>query len=330
MNPHRKLFPLVVFAALIPMLFSCAKKTVNLEYRFSKGEELKYLMSLEGEGTTSMSGLPGQEEKAPEVPIKISMNFAYRMVVKDVDEKGVADIETYLGSVKSVTESGGLKIKMEADEKGARMVQGDTVIKDSPGLKALKEIFKTPTRMKIDKRGNVLSVSEPGVAALALPQGDFSNLIKQSQFSFPEGPVAIGQSWHDKRDLMLGKGVDPKVKKDMDLTLDVTYTLDRLTTKDGRRCAEISMRGAMHAKDMKTDVKQGEGSSVSLAMVFDNLNQKIDGTIFFDVNDGLLVSTHFNIDQDVVMSMSMSGGEKKMKITSRIKMKLSADVKLVE
>lgn len=319
-----------VFLLLLPLVCSCAKKTVNLEYRFTKGEELRYTMTLKGDGTTRIDGLPGQVKEIPEKPLKMQMDFAYKMVVKDVDAQGSADIETYLDSFKSVTDSGGLKMQMEVDEKGARMMQGDTVVKDAPGLENMTELFKTPTTIKMDKRGNVISVSEPGGAGIGLPQTDFYSFIKQAQFTLPEGPVAVGHSWKDKRDLMLGDGIDKKVKDSIDLKLDVTYTLKGLVTREGRQCAEISMRGAMKAKDMEMDMQQVKGSPVAIKIVFDKLVQDIDGKIYFDFNDGLMVATQFDIDQDMVMTMNMAKGDQEFKLKSNVKMKLTADIKLAE
>lgn len=311
------------------VLFSCAKKTVVLEYKYTKGEKQNYVMKMTGEGTTRIGGLPGQGKDAPAIPLKMDMNFRYRTLVTDVDAKGIADIETYLETFKSVTESGGMKMQMEADKDGARMIQGETVVKDAPGLEGLSKLFDKPTATKVDKRGKIISLTEPP-SAISLPNTDLFNLIKQAQVTLPEGPVAVGTSWKEKRDMMLGEGINQKLKADTSLKFDATYTLKGMVSRQGRQCAKLEMKGEIKAKDMEIGIPRAEGSPMAMKAVFDNLDQKVKGTIYFDPNKGQLVAMEMEIDQDIAMTMSMAQGEKSLEFKSGTKMKMKVDLSLVE
>ena len=309
-------------------LFGCAKKTVVLENRFKKGQVLRYRMTMKGEGTSRIGGLPGQKKEGAQIPVKLRMELVYRMLVKDVDARGTAEIDTTLEKFSSTTESGGMKVQMEADKSGARMIQGDTVVKEAPGLEDISKMFRKPMTTKIDRRGRILSLAGPQ-GSVDFGGTDLFNLIKQSQVTFPEGPVAIGQAWKEKRDL-LSEGINKKIGAGGSLKLDSTYRLVRLVRKKGRELAEIEMTGEVSAKDVEMGLPQSEKTPLSIKAVFDKLNQKVNGTIYFDPKKGELVSMGMKIDQDIVMSMRMAKGDQKASFTSGTKIAMTVDLSLLE
>ncbi|MCX6340712.1 MAG: hypothetical protein NTX71_12495 [Candidatus Aureabacteria bacterium] len=302
---------------------------IVLENRFTKGEELRYKMTMRGSGTTSIAGLPGQRSGV-ETPVKLQMELAYRMVVKDADAQGNADLETHFERFTSTTESGTLKIQMEADEKGARIVQGETVVKDAPGLDGLKALFKNPTLIKMDKRGKVLSITQPKGVVELLPHVNIYSLLKQNQFILPEGPIAIGGSWSEKRDIALGGGLEEKLPAAKALKLDTTYTLAGLVKRDGRRCAEIALRGEVAAKEMEMDLPQRQGSDMAMKAAFDRLRQTMVGNIYFDPQRGLMVGMHVDTDQDMAMTMKITKGETETIFSTTTRIKMETDLKLLE
>ena len=308
---------------------ACARPRVIIAYRFAKGEELRYKMTMRGSGTTSTAGLPGQRSGA-ETPVKLQVELVYRMVVKDSDDRGNADIETHFESFISTTESGTLKIRMEADEKGARIIQGETVVKDAPGLEGLKALFGSPTMVKMDKRGSVRSITHPKGIVELLPHVNIYNLLKQNQFILPEGPIAIGHSWNEKRDIALGGGLEERLPGAKALKLDTKYTLAGLVRRNGRSCADITLRGEVAAKDLIMDLPQGQGAEMAMKAVFDRLRQTTVGNIYFDPQKGLMVGMHVDTDQDMAMTMKMAKGETETKFSTATKIKIESDLKLLE
>ncbi len=314
----------------VPVLCTCARKTVTLESRFKKGEEIGYRLTIKGDGTVAISGLPGQKENAPEAPMKMDMEIAYRMVVRDVDPEGTADIEVQFDNFKSVTDSAGLKITMEVDKKGARMLQGDTIIKDAPGLEGMKKLFEKPIAIKMDKRGKLLALTKPGELANLLPHTDIYNLFKQSQFVLPDGPVVVGQSWGEKRDVFIEEGIAKKLTGGKELKIDIRNTLAGMTDRGGRNCAKIALKGGMNLKDLEMALPDQGMGDLKMETKFDQLKQDLEGTVFFDTDEGRIVDMHLDIDQDTTMSMDMAKMDSSIKLSTKTKFKLGIDLKLVD
>ena len=326
----RKLaLPAILFVLLIAPC-TCAKKTVLLENRFAKGEELRYRLRIKGEGVAGVGGLPGQKEAVTETPITQDTEITYRMVVQEVNANGDAVIALYFDSFASTTDSSGLKIRIEADEKGARLIQGETVTRDAPGLQGLSALFKRPTTITMSKRGEILSATEPEDTGPLLPHMDIINLIKQSQFVLPGGPVPLGYSWKDERDLMLPGAVPSQEASKKEFKFDVTYTLARIVNRGNRALAEISVRGATDSKGVETDLPQEEKSGRSVKMVFERLKQDVSGNIYFDPAKGYPLDVQLDINQDLVMMVTISQAESKMTFTTTSKMKLATEMEHLE
>ena len=321
----------VLFLACVALACAaaCARKTVVIENRYTNGEELKYRLVTRGTGTTSMTGLPGHAAKS-EMPIKMDMELAYKTVVKSVDAQGTAEVEAFFDRFSSINESGAFTVRIEADEKGARIIQGETVSKDAPGLDGLKTFFAKPMAFTVDKRGTVLSVTQPGGAGTILPQMDLNIFLKQGQFLLPEGPVTVGHSWDEKRSISLGEAMGGKAAGAGSLTLDIRYTLARLVTRGGRNCAEITLRGEMDMKDVAINPPGPAAQNLRMKTVFDRLKQTNAGTIFFDLRKGCLVEMHIDTEQDVTMTMQMANTGAEAKLSTVTKMKTGSDLKLVE
>lgn len=317
---------LVAACAAIACAAACARKTVVLENRYAKGDEFSYRLVTKSAGTTSIAGLPGSETKA-ETPVKMDMELSYKTVVKDVDDQGTASMEAVFERFSSLSESGGFAVRIEADEKGARVIQGETVSKDSPGLGDLKAFFAKPMAFTVDKRGKVLSMAQPGGAGMILPQMDLNTPLRQGQFLLPEGPIAVGASWNEKRSVTLGElmgGAGGTGK----LTIDTRYTLTRLVTRGGRSCAEIALRGELDMKDVAVNPGGAAAQSVRLKTVFDRLKQTDTGTIFFDIRKGCLVEMHLDMDQEIAMTMKVPGHEAGATLSSSTRLKTTSSLKL--
>lgn len=320
---------LALVFCLLPCLLLCAcgRRTVILENRFSRGQELRYRMATRGEGTTSITGLPGQTG-ASESPFKMDMELTYRTTVKDINAKGEAELEIRFENFTSLNESGRMTIRLEADEKGARFIAGDTVSKDAPGLDGLKALFKNPTVLTMDRRGRVLSLAQPGGVGMLLPNTDLSSMLKQGQFLLPEGPVRIGSSWKEKKEILAAQGAGGMAPAPDTVKLDITYTLAGIVPREGRRCAEIRLRGEITTKNIAMEMPQEEG--VQMQTTFDRLQEKVSGSIYFDPERGCLVEMHLDLEQEMAMTSRLAKDEAKMAFTAATKMKMATDLKLVE
>lgn len=307
---------------------ACARQTVVIENRYAKGQELRYRLVTKGAGTTSMTGLPGQAA-APETPITLDMELVYRTVVGDVDAQGNAEVETFFERYASLNESGAFKVRIEADGKGARVVHGETVVQDAPGLDGLRAFFTAPMAVTVDKRGRVLSETAPGGGGAVLSQMDLGIILKQGQFLLPEGPVAAGHSWSEKRAAAPGAAAGGAAAAGA-LTMDTRYTLVRVANRKGVRCAEISVRGEMDVRDVAITPPGPAAHALRMKTVFDHLKQSSAGTIYFDLKKGRLVEMHLDTTQDVTVTTRMEKEGPEVKLTAATKMKTSSDLTLSE
>ena len=168
-----------------------------------------------------------------------------------------------------------------------------------------------------------------GVGSI-LPQMDLKSPLKEGQFLLPEGPIAVGRSWDEKRGISLGEAMGGRVGGAGALTIDTRYTLARLVTRGGRPCAEITVRGEMDMKDVAINPPGAAAQNVRLKTVFDRLKQTNTGTIYFDLRKGRLVEMHVDMDQEIAMTMKMARTDAEVKLSTATKMKISSDLKLVE
>lgn len=305
---------------------ACARRTIVLENRFTKGEELRYLLTTKGEGAMSIAGLPGQKT-GTRAAVDLRMELAYTMKVRDVDTNGNADIEYSFQRFRATTQSGSLKIQTEADGSGAKVIQGEAVIEDAPGLDGLRALFKNPTLIKVDKRGDILTVTPPSGVGSLLPHVNVYNFLKQNKIVLPADPVAVGRSWTEKRDIVLGGGMEERLPGTKALKLDTTYTLAGMVDRGGRKCADVAVRGEIAAKDL--ELSPPSSSDVPISVMMDRLKQRLEGNVCFDQRRGRVLSVHLATTQDAAMTMKVAkgGGEP---FTSATQMKMEADLKLLE
>ena len=313
-------------AALTLGFGACGQKTIVLENRFTKGEELRYLLTTKGEGTMSITGLPGQKS-GTKAAVNLQMDLAYTMKVGDVDTNGSADMEYSFQRFRSMTQSGSLKIQTEADESGAKVTQGEVMLSDAPGLDGLRALCKTPTLIKVDKRGNILSVTPPSGVGGLLPHVNVYNFLKQNKIVLPAGPIAVGRSWTEKRDIVLGGGMEERLPGTKALKLDTTYTLTGMVDRGGRQCADIAVRGEIAAKNL--ELSEPASSDVPMSVMMDHLKQRLEGNVYFDQQRGRVLRVHLTTTQDAAMTMKVAREEVEP-FTSSTQMKMETDLKLIE
>lgn len=309
------------------ILCACARPKIVIAHRFTKGETLRYLTSVRGEGATNVSGLPGYST-GTEMPIKLVMDLTYGIFVRDVDEKGNGDLELTFRSFTATTEAGGLKIHFESDENGLRLTQDGKQIKDSPGIEGIKEIFKNPTRLTMSPRGKILSMTAAANTAAFLPQADLQSIFREGLFLLPDGPVAPGDSWKEKREILKEAlaGIFPETES---LKLDINYRLSKVQVKDGNRLADIALSGMVDAAGIEVSAPALKTPGASMKTVIEKLSQKVSGNLLFDVKRGCPRQSRIEILQDITSSTTMRKDEKSTTIRTTTRMKISAEGKLL-
>ncbi|MDD5557444.1 MAG: hypothetical protein PHN82_09360 [bacterium] len=315
----------IAACAALALSGACARRTVAVEYRLEKGEELRYSMKTRGDGVTRMPALT-ERQQATEVPSKIEMDLVWRMKVTDRDARGVATIEALFETFALEMESGGMRIRVEADESGARLVQGETVMQDAPGLEELKDAFRNPSVVTMDKRGRILSIDAPGGAGALMPHTDLNAFLKESQFVIPEGPIAIGRSWRESRDLPVGEAL--RLPEGKEIRLDTRYTLAGVVTRAGREWAEIAVDGKAEAKALEAELPQAG----RMKIVFDRLLQAVSGTVYFDLERGCVAEAAMETksEQEVTRIVRRPGSDEEVRLPTVARMTMASEIKLLE
>ena len=115
-----------------------------------------------------------------------------------------------------------------------------------------------------------------------------TNLMQQSIQVFPQEPVGPGDSW--QRSFSVQAPVIGVT------TTNLTFTVDCIEERDGRTVAVISSTG---------DMVVGEGAGGQLAGMFEIGDVEITGTMNFDLDRGLMLSS--TTTSNIEMTLSVTG-----------------------
>jgi len=323
----RRIVPLL--CAAVFLLSNCGKKYVTLQNKFPRGEERRYHLSLKTAGSSKISGLPGQSGPAVS-PIKTDTELTYSMMVRDVEANGNAVMETSFDDFSSGTESGEIKMRIRAGRNGAELMQGASVIRDAPGLDALKSRFANPATVIMTPRGEILSISGPGKEGALAPHTDIPALLSQGQCLLPEGPVAPGGSWSEKRAIIPGETGGPAIPALDNVKLDIVYTFEGWTDAAGPRCAEISARGGIDVRDLAMDSSPARGYAGDVKTTLDRLEQTLTGVIHFDQDRGMLRDMHLESRQEMSVTSRPAAVEQGGEFRVQTEMKMVLNLKLLD
>jgi len=301
------------FASKFVMLLTCMVLALTttadaqkLRYKFKKGQKLHYEMS---QNMKMVMNAMGQDI---EVDMKQKMDMGW--VVKSVDEKGVASIETKVTRLR-------IDFAMQAAGQN-QSFQYDSDKKEEPDnfvaqtmLKAMKPIIGASTTMKMNSRGKILEfkLSEEAKKALAdaappqqgfggsgLNEDSLKSMASQSGIVFPEGTLTKGKTWKNKLSTSLGFA---------EMKIDSKYKYVGTETLDGKKVAKFSV-------SPKIELKAKENSPAQ----FELKSSDGTGTIYFDIATGQIYKTILN--QNMTMEMDILGQKIDQDIDQEVSMKL--------
>jgi len=170
------------FAAVVVLsaVLAVQAKTVNLEFKFAKGQVDKYKIICDM--TMKMPGLPG----APTTPMTMKMSMIATQKVLDVLPDGSAKIKTSYS---------GLKVSAPGLPEGAE-----------PENMPMK-----PVTLTVAKNGRIIEVEglNAALAGMGIPGTDMSQMLNQVGYYgvvLPEKPVEVGESWSQQLPIPFGGG----------------------------------------------------------------------------------------------------------------------------
>ena len=215
-------------ALLTALLLGCtsigvthAQSAVELTLDLSKGDTYRVKMSMENNTTQTLMGMQQQMQQ--------DLEFIYSFEVLDVDRQGTADIDLTYEAV---------KVAVENPAGSSRYDSADPAAEPDMQTIGFAALLDQTIHMKMTRKGKIDSISgldallEHILDAYDLPEGPQRAQLREGlkeQFgdesmksrmagiaiSYPEGKVAVGDSWTQEGDLKLN----------FSLGMSTTYTV---------------------------------------------------------------------------------------------------------
>ena len=244
-----------------------AQKPVQLAYRFTPGEVIRYEVTHTMEITT-------RKDQTSETATNESKAWKHLKVI-DVDDKGTATLELTIDRVQMSArfgESDPVAYDSEQPEKAPRQFRN---VQETVG--------KPHGRIKVTPGGNLISavrlLEDPSQPRSAAP-GDIDQ-ISNFLVDFPDGPVAVGETWKD--DPVQTVRVSVPTSKTLTRNVEILRKY-RLASVDGP-LATIEVTSAIltpvHDPAMRAQLIQ----------------RAPEGTIVFDMERGRIVSRQMKLDK---------------------------------
>lgn len=187
-----------------------AAETV-LRYKFKVGDDVRYILNL---NTTS-------EIKSPQLPMPITQEMMQTMHFKNRVDEVMSD-----GSAKMRQTFTRIMLSSRSTAPGAQNFEYDSASGQEPTgpmaesvLKAIKPLLQADIQQTMNPLGEITKVvlpqsmmdalkNNPALAAQGntLSEEGMKNLTSQAAISFPEKPLAVGDSWSQSTDLKLPFG----------------------------------------------------------------------------------------------------------------------------
>jgi hypothetical protein len=263
-----------------------AEKT-EMVLKFQKGQKLEYVEKLANNFHSTNQNRPDSETKR-------SLEYGIAQEVTDIDDKGVATIQTKYSYIKERTE-GWSSISDEFDSTDKEQLEE---AKKDDNLKIYPAILEKPFTMRVDKTGTVLEVK--GVTAIVQEvfKGNqmaqkgwlkrFSDEVMketfQSYYLLPKEKVGKGDSWTGAH-----KFSDPTgtVKVEYKLTFEGTEKLGE------HQCAK-----------MKVEVTNASIESGTGPATISSYSAQGSGNYYFDTANGMLVKLEMKMSYTVKASFA--------------------------
>lgn len=256
-------------------------QAIVLRYAPKVGEVHKQKATMAGRMQTTMEGM-GEMMRA-----EMTMEMEY-------SEQAISQTETV---TRVQTDLTGGKVSMA--------MAGQSQSMDTPAGKMVVDM---------DRQGRVVKLVEmdmPGSEQMMGTAGA-ENFPNWSQFgAFPEGEVAINESWADKLSI-------PATPSTPAIEVSFKCTLLELTTFQGRKCAKIR---TVFSGPLEMDLSEMEGAAAGAE---GSMNATIQGDIVwhYDYENSVYVYGEGTLGIDMSMAMSgadMPGGAMTMKMLMNLK-----------
>jgi len=318
MNRTSLVVALVVGALMASACAALAQdQQVTLAYKFRTGEIVYYDMTMDGEGTMEMSGMPN----APgTIPIEIVINMILRHKVAGVAPDGTATCAVQIKKMTVEQKVMGQNIKMVISEKGTKItLNGQPMPGGGGGMPNFEDMpmFGKPLIVKMRPTGEVVKVEglETGelgkmLKGMGFDWSQFSQMFMTGSAAFPAHPVSVGETWEQRAKLPL-----PTADPNKPLEVVTTYELEKIGEVDGEPTARISYSSF---QDLSGLSFAGAGGMMP-GMKIDRMSMDINGVMLWSLERGMSPRTDFQMTMD--MGMSMPAGGQNIQMSMKMNMR---------
>ncbi|MEW6095295.1 MAG: DUF6263 family protein [bacterium] len=316
---------IILWILLVVFIGSCTlhEKSIILQYKYKKGDVLKYKASTISKGTMTISGLPTKTIPIPPIGMETKTECIFTQKVIGIEERGIANVEISYDSFKQDIKIGKEEIPFPIFGKK----------EENPFLNFLKG---RKFNIKIARDGSILEVN--GIEEILdqilaqIPEeipDEFSrkfkeefekniiSAIEENYHRFPVEEMKVGDAWIEE--------MEHKIPFLGTTHGKYTYTIEEFKQVKGYECVRVGI-------DITTDFGEKKPEFLSQSnMPPIDVKFKGDaqgkGEMLFAYEEGKLISTDLGMNMKMETGYSSTIGEKEM----AMEMKMDFDMQtLVE
>lgn len=306
------LFSLLTAALLGAQAPALCQEGVALEFKFSPGEVTTYEVGVSGGGHLRSS----EGEMAP-MGMQGTLSFACRTV--EVLADGSARLEARLS---------GANVQVNIGEQSARFAYENGQMRwfangqeQAPPEVDFSQLplLGSPIAftMAPDGRTSALALADPrllGALGQVMPGIGAGGLGRIGGQVFPDGPVAVGETWRESARLEPFGPVAP-------ITVSTARTLDSHDVQGGIGIAKISGYSEARCQMGPTSLSRG-GTEATVAVP--ELRETITSTEFFSTSQGRLVRADYDVAFSAQFSLGVGEEEREGDAEARFHIRVQA------
>ena len=293
---------------------------VLLRFKFAPQQEITYDAWVTGVAEMSLSGipLPAAGARIPS-PMRINGNGRLSLLVKAVDDEGNGTLGARLEAMRLQMQTPDDSVHIVMDlAKGTVEVNGETRQMPGQPMQQMMGLLEN-LAFTISPRGRYLDISGlpemplPGTSGIQMPAFgqmlDFEKIVKSAPAMYPQGAVAVGDSWEATMALPL-----PSMEPEQHPQYTIRYTLERLGEIDGHRIAclgfQAAVEGAKLALPMPGALGGAESEDAAAAAMAPRMDLSFveTGQMFFDLDEGQVRSARADLTENIRLELNLPQG----------------------
>lgn len=287
-------------------LFSCTSnigffknESVRLQYKYKKGDILKYKFTTIAKGTITMTELSTEDSSTPPMKVEIKTECVFTQRVIQIEEGGVANIEISYDSFEQDIKPSIFGRKKEnpffkfiPGQKFNIKVARDGFLLEINGI---EEIFN----QILDK----IHEKPPDEVIREFKEEFEKNMIigiKEIYQRFPLEEMKVGDSWIREIDYQIPFGETTRVR--------YNYTIEEFKPINELECVKLGIETMMNLGEIPPELFLQQLNMPQVEVKFKGGNAQGKGKMIIAYQEGRLINTDLRMN----MNMQISDGEKEM------------------